>query len=135
MRGPEGTHELNERYGGLCKPDITFFGEALPRRFGQLAPVDFDECYLLIIMGTSLKVRLLASPSGSLNNRCHALCSRGVTLLLRCCYIAGPTFRVSHQLPQPRHAAPAHQPRAAADVRFRPELQVKQRCLLPGGLR
>ena len=61
MAGPEGTRALNQKYGGLCKPDITFFGEALPRRFGELAPVDFDACDLLIIMGTSLKVQPFAS--------------------------------------------------------------------------
>jgi NAD-dependent SIR2 family protein deacetylase len=59
------------RYGGLVKPDITFFGETLPDRFYKLsgagaknnrpagsdAPTpDFDKCDLLIVMGTSLKV-------------------------------------------------------------------------------
>ncbi|KAF4694230.1 Sir2 histone deacetylase Hst2 [Perkinsus olseni] len=41
---------------GLIKPDIVFFGESLPRRFHTLMETDFDNCDLLIIMGTSLKV-------------------------------------------------------------------------------
>merc|ERR1712159_565203 len=31
--GPEGWAALREKHGGLCKPDIVFFGEALPDRF------------------------------------------------------------------------------------------------------
>jgi len=42
--------------GGLVKPDITFFGEQLPEKFYSLARDDFDECDLLLILGTSLKV-------------------------------------------------------------------------------
>jgi len=41
---------------GLCKPDITFFGEDLPKRFFELKEDDFIECDLLIVMGTSLQV-------------------------------------------------------------------------------
>jgi len=41
---------------GLCKPDITFFGEELPKRFAELKEDDFCECDLLIVMGTSLQV-------------------------------------------------------------------------------
>jgi len=41
---------------GLCKPDITFFGEALPKRFAEMKEDDFCECDLLIVMGTSLQV-------------------------------------------------------------------------------
>merc|ERR1719219_416712 len=41
---------------GLCKPDITFFGEALPKRFAEEKEDDFCECDLLIVMGTSLQV-------------------------------------------------------------------------------
>lgn len=44
----------------LCKPSITFFGEALPKRFGELAPEDFELCDLLVVMGTSLKVQPFA---------------------------------------------------------------------------
>ena len=34
---PDGWQALAEKYGGLCKPDIVFFGESLPRRFFELA--------------------------------------------------------------------------------------------------
>ncbi|KAI7820022.1 DHS-like NAD/FAD-binding domain-containing protein [Gamsiella multidivaricata] len=42
--------------GGLVKPTITFFGEMLPTRFGNLAAMDFKKCDLLIVLGTSLQV-------------------------------------------------------------------------------
>ncbi|EOD35168.1 hypothetical protein EMIHUDRAFT_110864 [Emiliania huxleyi CCMP1516] len=38
--GPGGWAELAERYGGLCKPDIVFFGEQLPARFFEAAEAD-----------------------------------------------------------------------------------------------
>ena len=41
-------------FSPLFTPQV-FFGEALPERFGRLAPVDFGECDLLIVMGTSLQ--------------------------------------------------------------------------------
>ncbi|WKX93633.1 hypothetical protein Q1695_011135 [Nippostrongylus brasiliensis] len=46
---------------GVVKPDITFFGENLPKRFFQCAISDFPKCDLLIIMGTSLVVQPFAS--------------------------------------------------------------------------
>lgn len=42
--------------GALVKPDIVFFGEALPERFFE-AMSDFHNADLLIVMGTSLKVQ------------------------------------------------------------------------------
>ena len=33
--GPEGWSAMAERHGGLCKPDIVFFGEQLPPRFNN----------------------------------------------------------------------------------------------------
>ena len=42
------------------KPDIVFFGEALPQRFNRLAATDFDDCDLLIVAGTSLAVHPFA---------------------------------------------------------------------------
>ncbi|RYG41184.1 hypothetical protein EON68_03380, partial [archaeon] len=45
-----------ELCGGIVKPDITFFGEALPPRFGRLAPSDTRAADCLIVIGTSLKV-------------------------------------------------------------------------------
>ena len=42
---------------GVMKPDITFFGEALPETFSQrLTTNDRDKVDLVIIIGTSLKV-------------------------------------------------------------------------------
>lgn len=42
---------------GIMKPDITFFGEALPNDFfDRLKDVDKDEVDLVIVMGTSMKV-------------------------------------------------------------------------------
>ena len=82
MAGKEGYEALNARYGGLVKPDITFFGEKLPDRFYRLAgfPLpgidcednDFDKCDLLIVMGTSLVVQ----PFASLVDRVPANCPR-----------------------------------------------------------
>lgn len=39
------------------KPDIVFFGEALPPRFFECAEADFPRCNLLLVMGTSLVVQ------------------------------------------------------------------------------
>ncbi|XP_071077462.1 NAD-dependent protein deacetylase sirtuin-3, mitochondrial isoform X2 [Desmodus rotundus] len=47
---------------GLVKPDVVFFGEALPERF-FLHVVDFPTAELLLILGTSLKVEPFASLS------------------------------------------------------------------------
>uniref|UniRef100_A0A0K0CWV5 Deacetylase sirtuin-type domain-containing protein n=1 Tax=Angiostrongylus cantonensis TaxID=6313 RepID=A0A0K0CWV5_ANGCA len=46
---------------GVVKPDITFFGENLPKRFFQCVLSDFPKCDLLLIMGTSLVVQPFAS--------------------------------------------------------------------------
>ena len=61
FEGEASLHALCEREGGLVKPAITFFGEALPARFGQCAMNDFDGCRLLLIFGTSLQVQPFAS--------------------------------------------------------------------------
>ncbi|KAK9729773.1 Sir2 histone deacetylase Hst2, variant 2 [Basidiobolus ranarum] len=45
----------------LIKPDITFFGETLPKRYHECIEEDFDHCELLIVIGTSLKVQPFAS--------------------------------------------------------------------------
>ncbi|XP_066108623.1 NAD-dependent protein deacetylase sirtuin-3-like isoform X3 [Saccopteryx bilineata] len=47
---------------GVVKPDIVFFGEALPQRF-WLHVVDFPTADLLLILGTSLQVEPFASLS------------------------------------------------------------------------
>lgn len=46
--------------GEIVKPDIVFFGEQLPRKFFELIPLDFKNCDLLIVIGTSLTVRPFA---------------------------------------------------------------------------
>jgi len=60
MAGPEACSTLSEKHGGLVKPDIVFFGENLPNRFFGLAPDDFDDCDLLLVLGTSLQVQPFA---------------------------------------------------------------------------
>jgi len=42
------------------KPDVVFFGEALPPRFFSCAMSDFPKCDMLLIMGTSLVVQPFA---------------------------------------------------------------------------
>ncbi|XP_033735571.1 NAD-dependent protein deacetylase sirtuin-2-like isoform X2 [Pecten maximus] len=49
----------------IVKPDIVFFGESLPSRFGELVNGDMKECDLLLILGTSLVVQ----PFAALPNR------------------------------------------------------------------
>lgn len=49
-----------EKCDGVVKPDIVFFGEALPNKFHR-ALSDFGECDLLIILGSSLAVQPFAS--------------------------------------------------------------------------
>ena len=46
---------------GVIKPDVVFFGEDLPDRFKKLLETDFDQCDLLIVIGTSLKVQPFCS--------------------------------------------------------------------------
>eukprot|EP00744_Colponema_vietnamica_P011863 GILI01016668.1.p1 GENE.GILI01016668.1~~GILI01016668.1.p1 ORF type:complete len:333 (+),score=57.17 GILI01016668.1:54-1001(+) len=41
---------------GLVKPNVIFFGEALPPRFSELLKLDAPECDFLLIIGTSLSV-------------------------------------------------------------------------------
>ncbi|OBT82550.1 hypothetical protein VE02_08527 [Pseudogymnoascus sp. 03VT05] len=50
----------DEACGGLVKPDITFFGEALPQRFHMNTHVP-SQADLMIIIGTSLSVHPFAS--------------------------------------------------------------------------
>ena len=56
MAGETGWRAMNEKHGGLVKPDIVFFGESLPARFFALAQQDFPRCDMLVVIGTSLKV-------------------------------------------------------------------------------
>lgn len=41
---------------GIMKPDIVFFGESLPDEFHDMIDRDKEQCDLLIVMGSSLKV-------------------------------------------------------------------------------
>lgn len=57
-RNPEITKELVPK--GVMKPDIVFFGEGLPDVFHDTIERDRDKCDLLIVIGSSLKVRPVA---------------------------------------------------------------------------
>ncbi|XP_059371172.1 NAD-dependent protein deacetylase sirtuin-2 [Carassius carassius] len=59
--------------GNLVKPDIVFFGENLPARFFATMKMDFPQCDLLIIMGTSLQVQPFASLVNRVSNSCPRL--------------------------------------------------------------
>eukprot|EP01091_Cochliopodium_minus_P007262 TRINITY_DN17168_c0_g1_i1.p1 TRINITY_DN17168_c0_g1~~TRINITY_DN17168_c0_g1_i1.p1 ORF type:complete len:321 (-),score=94.72 TRINITY_DN17168_c0_g1_i1:3-965(-) len=52
---------LCEKCNSTIKPDIVFFGESLPLRFHEQLKLDFPQCDLLIVMGTSLTVYPFAS--------------------------------------------------------------------------
>ncbi|KAI9303402.1 DHS-like NAD/FAD-binding domain-containing protein [Cunninghamella echinulata] len=56
----EGKVPRCESCKGLIKPDITFFGQNLPKRFYKKLS-DFDQADLLIVIGTSLQVQPFAS--------------------------------------------------------------------------
>uniref|UniRef100_H2YKD8 Deacetylase sirtuin-type domain-containing protein n=1 Tax=Ciona savignyi TaxID=51511 RepID=H2YKD8_CIOSA len=45
---------------GILKPDIVFFGENLPEHFHRQMTKDKDDADLLIVIGSSLKVRPVA---------------------------------------------------------------------------
>jgi len=44
----------------IVKPDIVFFGQSLPEEFHHQMQLDKDECDLLIVIGSSLKVQPVA---------------------------------------------------------------------------
>lgn len=54
---------------GLVKPDIVFFGEALPERFHQSVPL-LSSADLLFVIGTSLKVQPFASLASRVPPHC-----------------------------------------------------------------
>ena len=58
---------------GYVKPNIVFFGEALPTRFQQMSAVDMPACRLLIILGTSLKVHPFAGLVERVSDSCPRL--------------------------------------------------------------
>lgn len=53
---------------GIMKPDIVFFGESLPDQFHSTIELDKTNCDLLIVIGSSLKVRPVALIPSSINN-------------------------------------------------------------------
>ncbi|XP_077276480.1 sirtuin 1 isoform X2 [Temnothorax americanus] len=54
---------------GIMKPDIVFFGEGLPDAFHDAMAKDKDDCDLLIVIGSSLKVRPVALIPSSIPSR------------------------------------------------------------------
>lgn len=52
---------------GVMKPDIVFFGESLPDKFHSTIELDKSNCDLLIVIGSSLKVRPVALIPSSIN--------------------------------------------------------------------
>ncbi|CAI8011935.1 NAD-dependent protein deacetylase sirtuin-2 [Geodia barretti] len=73
--GEEGEGEEGEggEVKGLVKPDIIFFGEALPDRFATCIKEDMIKCDLLIVMGTSLLVHPFASLVDRVRDDCPRL--------------------------------------------------------------
>ena len=56
-----------EECGGPVKPEITFFGESLPKKFMDVFEKIDSECDLLIVIGTALAVTPFASIVGMVN--------------------------------------------------------------------
>ncbi len=49
------------RSSGILKPDIVFFGEGLPEHYHKSINEDKSKCDLLIVIGSSLKVKPVAN--------------------------------------------------------------------------
>eukprot|EP00996_Jenningsia_fusiforme_P001278 NODE_2170_length_1272_cov_36.791496_g1697_i1.p1 GENE.NODE_2170_length_1272_cov_36.791496_g1697_i1~~NODE_2170_length_1272_cov_36.791496_g1697_i1.p1 ORF type:complete len:372 (-),score=78.89 NODE_2170_length_1272_cov_36.791496_g1697_i1:156-1184(-) len=64
---------LREKYGGLVKPDIVFYGESLPRHFSVRATQDMPKADLVIVMGTSLKVQPFSGLVDAVSDLCPRL--------------------------------------------------------------
>ncbi|CAB3384876.1 Hypothetical predicted protein [Cloeon dipterum] len=61
LSGCSGPDSLSDLYSqGIMKPDIVFFGEGLPDAFHDAMAADKDKCDLLIVIGSSLRVRPVA---------------------------------------------------------------------------
>lgn len=57
----DNLYETNQLYDmGIMKPDIIFFGENLGEKFHQTIENDLNQCDLLIVIGSSLKVKPVA---------------------------------------------------------------------------
>lgn len=57
---PDSEHLRNLVEMGIFKPDIVFFGEELPDDFHDSIDTDRNKCDLLIVIGSSLKVKPVA---------------------------------------------------------------------------
>ena len=60
--------------GGLIKPDIVFFNEALPDEFFNSIQHDFDDCDMLIVIGTALVVYPFADLVNVVPLNCPRVC-------------------------------------------------------------
>lgn len=67
---PEKNEEVPKcvKCQGVVRPNVVLFGEALPNRFWVNITPDFEQCDLLIVLGTSLVV----SPFNSLVGKPHS---------------------------------------------------------------
>lgn len=66
---PEHPFNYNQLVAaGVMKPDIVFFGESLPDKFHSMIELDKTKCDLLIVIGSSLKVRPVALIPSSINS-------------------------------------------------------------------
>lgn len=97
---------------GVYKPDITFFGELLPKLFHDTIAQDLRECDLLISVGTSLKVAPVADivdkvpphvPQILINKDPIDHCNFDVSLMGFCddvasyiCNLMGPEWDIPH---------------------------------------
>jgi hypothetical protein len=64
----KGEQQGEEESAGVMKPDIVFFGEGLPDEFHHALEDDKTEVDLLIVMGSSLKVRPVSLIPSVLDN-------------------------------------------------------------------
>ncbi|XP_020281472.1 NAD-dependent protein deacetylase sirtuin-1 isoform X2 [Pseudomyrmex gracilis] len=94
---------------GIMKPDIVFFGEGLPDAFHDAMAKDKDDCDLLIVIGSSLKVRPVALiPSSIPSNVPQILINReplphlkfdvellgdGDIIINQICHLMGDTYK------------------------------------------
>lgn len=102
---------VEESYG-VMKPDITFFGEALPKSFHYNLLKDLQQCDLVISIGTSLKVAPVADivdkvppdvPQILINKDPIHHCNFDVSMLGYCddvvsylCNNMGPLWAIDH---------------------------------------
>lgn len=56
----ENADDLETPPKPIMKPDIVFFGEGMPDEFHRSMVLDKEECDLIIVIGSSLKVRPVA---------------------------------------------------------------------------